>query len=68
MLLLVGLSTHCNMMHGAYNVKLIFGRNRVGSQRRLGGDNMSFVCCVRGHYSWDDEENDVDGHVAHMEG
>jgi hypothetical protein len=30
---------------------------------------MSFVCCVvRGQYSWDDEEIEVDGHVAHMEG
>jgi len=28
---------------------------------------MSFVCCIRGQYSWDDEIK-VDGHVAHMEG
>jgi hypothetical protein len=51
--------------------RIIFGRQRVGSQRRLGGGGgygMCFVCGVGGGYSWDDEEIEVDGHVAHMEG
>ena len=40
-----------------------------GKPKAVGGDyGMSFVCCVRGQYSRDDEENEVDGHVAHMEG
>jgi len=47
--------------------RMIFGRERE-SKGGWGDYVTSFVCCMRGQYSWDDEEIEVDGHVAHTGG
>lgn len=49
-----------------WETRIIFGHKRE-AKGGWGDYVVSFVCCVRGQYSWDDEI-EVDGHVAHMEG
>ena len=49
-----------------WETRIIIGRKRE-AKGGWGDYIMSFECCVRGHYSWDDEI-EVDGHVAHMVG